>query len=111
MNFIVVGCGRVGGMLASLLSTDQHNVTVIEKDPVKFENLATSFSGRRLTVAEVFAEALSKVRTIPQQTERRVINLNSAKKSQRSFPFGPAWPLVRVCGRIGTDLRGLGGGS
>jgi trk system potassium uptake protein TrkA len=60
VNFIVVGCGRVGGMLGSLLSTDQHNVTVMEKDPARFENLAPSFSGRRLSVAEYDAEVFSQ---------------------------------------------------
>ena len=45
MNVIVVGCGRVGSQLATLLSVEGHNVTVIDKDPEAFRRLGTTFNG------------------------------------------------------------------
>lgn len=45
VNVIVVGCGRVGSQLATLLSVDGHNVTVIDKDPDSFRRLGTTFNG------------------------------------------------------------------
>lgn len=45
MNAIVVGCGRVGSQLATLLSIDGHNVTVIDKDSNAFRRLGTAFNG------------------------------------------------------------------
>lgn len=45
MNVIVVGCGRVGSQLATLLSIDGHNVTVIDKDGDSFRRLGTTFNG------------------------------------------------------------------
>lgn len=45
MNVIVVGCGRVGSQLATLLSVDGHNVTVIDKEPDSFRRLGTAFNG------------------------------------------------------------------
>jgi trk system potassium uptake protein len=45
MNVIVVGCGRVGSQLASLLSVDGHNVTVIDKEEDAFRRLGTTFNG------------------------------------------------------------------
>lgn len=45
MNVIVVGCGRVGSQLATLLSVDGHNVTVIDKDAESFRRLGTTFNG------------------------------------------------------------------
>ena len=45
MNVIVVGCGRVGSQLATLLSVDGHNVTVIDKDSGSFRRLGTTFNG------------------------------------------------------------------
>ena len=45
MNVIVVGCGRVGSQLATLLSVDGHNVTVIDKEPDSFKRLGTAFNG------------------------------------------------------------------
>jgi len=45
MYVIVVGCGRVGGQLATLLSTEGHNVVVIDKDPAAFRRLGKAFNG------------------------------------------------------------------
>jgi trk system potassium uptake protein TrkA len=45
MNVIVVGCGRVGSQLATLLSVEGGNVAVIDKDPESFRRLGTTFNG------------------------------------------------------------------
>lgn len=45
MNVIVVGCGRVGSQLATLLSIEGHNVTVIDKSSDAFRRLGTTFNG------------------------------------------------------------------
>lgn len=50
-NVIVVGCGRVGSQLASLLSENGNNVCVIDRDPKAFANLGRNFDG--LTVRGV----------------------------------------------------------
>ena len=48
MNIIVVGCGRVGSHLASLLSEDGHNVSVIDRKPGSFSELGRDFNGRTI---------------------------------------------------------------
>lgn len=45
MNVIVVGCGRVGSQLATLLSVEGHNVVVIDKEADAFKRLGTLFNG------------------------------------------------------------------
>lgn len=45
MNVIVVGCGRVGSQLATLLSIEGHNVAVIDKEPEAFRRLGSAFNG------------------------------------------------------------------
>jgi len=45
MNVIVVGCGRVGSQLATLLSVEGHNVVVIDKEPESFNRLGGGFNG------------------------------------------------------------------
>lgn len=47
MNFIVVGCGRVGLELALLL-TKKHVVTMIDMNPRAFDKLGSSFTGRTI---------------------------------------------------------------
>ena len=44
-NIIVVGCGRVGSQLATLLSDNGNNVCVIDNDEEAFENLGRNFNG------------------------------------------------------------------
>lgn len=44
-NIIVVGCGRVGSQLANMLSENDNNVCVVDKDPDAFANLGRSFNG------------------------------------------------------------------
>jgi len=48
MYVIIVGCGRVGSELAKLLSTEGHNVVVIDKDQRSIERLGGTFNGLTL---------------------------------------------------------------
>ena len=42
---VVIGCGRLGSLLASQLSAQGHSVVVIDKDEDTFDNLSGEFSG------------------------------------------------------------------
>jgi len=48
MYVIIVGCGRVGSELAKLLSTEGHNVVVIDRSSKSFERLGRTFNGMTL---------------------------------------------------------------
>ncbi len=48
MRMIVVGCGRVGVLLTTLLESEQHQVTVIDKDASAFRRLPSTFHGRTI---------------------------------------------------------------
>ncbi len=48
MYVIIVGCGRVGSELAKLLSTEGHNVVVIDINPASFSRLGGTFNGLTL---------------------------------------------------------------
>ncbi|MBO4365683.1 MAG: TrkA family potassium uptake protein [Eggerthellaceae bacterium] len=45
INIIVVGCGRVGSQLANMLSENNNNVCVIDKDAETFSGLGRAFNG------------------------------------------------------------------
>ena len=45
MDIIIVGCGRVGSRLATMLSERGHNVTVIDCDETAFGRLGEAFNG------------------------------------------------------------------
>jgi len=48
VHIIVVGCGRVGSLLAIQLVRDGHNVTVLDKNELAFRNLPAGWGGRAL---------------------------------------------------------------
>src|ERR671936_341914 len=46
MKVLIVGCGRVGGLLAGGLDAEGHEVTIIDENRAQFEkNLPQSFNG------------------------------------------------------------------
>ena len=45
MKVVVMGCGRVGARIASILNHNGHDVSVIDLDPRSFRRLAADFNG------------------------------------------------------------------
>ncbi|HSM54519.1 MAG TPA: TrkA family potassium uptake protein [Candidatus Sulfomarinibacteraceae bacterium] len=45
---IIVGCGRLGAILANRLSKEGHSVVVIDRDADAFRKLSPDFSGYRI---------------------------------------------------------------
>jgi trk system potassium uptake protein TrkA len=45
---VVVGCGRLGSMLANRLSAAGHELVVIDKSEPQFDKLSTEYSGFRV---------------------------------------------------------------
>ncbi len=48
MKVVIMGCGRVGAQLASLLDTEGHKVTILDIDAYSFRRLPPTFSGTAL---------------------------------------------------------------
>lgn len=59
MNLIVIGCGRVGSMLAAIMSADGHNVTVVDRDPEAFKTLSSTFTGSKVVGIEFESKTLT----------------------------------------------------
>ncbi|MGD1119569.1 MAG: TrkA family potassium uptake protein [Dehalococcoidales bacterium] len=60
MKILIMGCGRVGARLASLLDGDGHHVTVLDNDTYSFRRLPPSFGGTALFGNGTDEEALKK---------------------------------------------------
>jgi len=48
MNVIIMGCGRVGEHVSSLMAAEGHGVTVIDYDAAALERLGPNFKGNRI---------------------------------------------------------------
>jgi len=53
MKIVIMGCGRVGAQLASLLDADGHKITVLDVDAHSFRRLPPSFGGTALVGDEI----------------------------------------------------------
>jgi trk system potassium uptake protein len=60
MKVIIMGCGRVGAQLASLLDSGGHQVTVLDLDAYSFRRLPRSFRGTALLGNGIDDEALKR---------------------------------------------------
>ncbi len=60
MKVVIMGCGRVGAQLATLLEADGHTVTVLDKNASSFHRLPSNFSGTALLGNGVDEEALRR---------------------------------------------------
>jgi trk system potassium uptake protein TrkA len=60
MKVIIMGCGRVGAQLASLLDAEGHQVTVLDNDTYSFRRLPSSFNGNALFGNGIDEESLRK---------------------------------------------------
>ncbi len=60
MNILIMGCGRVGARLATLLDEDGHKVTILDNDTYSFRRLPASFGGTALFGNGIDEESLKK---------------------------------------------------
>ncbi|HTY81619.1 MAG TPA: TrkA family potassium uptake protein [Dehalococcoidales bacterium] len=60
MKILIMGCGRVGARLASMLDKGGHEVTIMDIDTYSFRRLPPSFGGTALFGNGIDQEALKK---------------------------------------------------
>ncbi len=49
MHIVILGCGRVGSLIAHILEDQGHSVAVIDQDPEAFRKLRSGFKGIKVT--------------------------------------------------------------
>lgn len=87
---IVVGCGRVGSILANRLSKNGHPVVVIDRYNSTFKDLSAEFSGFRIegdaTQLAILRQAkLEKADVFIATTHKDNVNLMVAQIAKRIF--------------------------
>ena len=60
MHVVILGCGRVGAMLASLLEAEGNTVGIIDRDPEAFRRLRTGFRGKTILGIGIDEDVLRK---------------------------------------------------
>ncbi len=60
MKVVIMGCGRVGARLATLLDIEGHSVTILDTDDYSFRRLPPDFGGTALVGSGVAQESLKQ---------------------------------------------------
>jgi trk system potassium uptake protein TrkA len=60
MKVVIVGCGRVGALIAETLDADRHDVLVIDTETLAFDRLPPSFAGRAIRADGTDEDALRR---------------------------------------------------
>jgi trk system potassium uptake protein TrkA len=61
MKIIIMGCGRVGAELATLLDREGHDVTVLDLTASAFARLPTNFGGRTVVGNGIDIDVLRRI--------------------------------------------------
>ena len=60
MHIVILGCGRVGSTLASILESEGHSVAVIDRDQEAFRRLGRGFKGKTILGIGIDEDVLRK---------------------------------------------------
>lgn len=60
MNVIVMGCGRLGSRIATILDQEGHHVTVLDSNEAAFKRLPSGFKGDRVVGNAMDASTLER---------------------------------------------------
>ena len=112
MKVVIMGCGRVGAMLASFLDKDGHEVTVLDIQPSSFRRLPGDFRGKKVVGNGIDQDVLARIGVreadafvaVTQGDNRNVMATQMAKHL-----FGVPRALCRIYDPIREEIyRGLG---
>lgn len=60
MRIVILGCGRVGGRLASLLDAEGHDVTIVDTNPESFRRIDAEFKGNAIVGTGIDEDVLRR---------------------------------------------------
>jgi len=112
MKIVIMGCGRVGAALATMLDSDGHEVTVLDLRVDAFKRLPSDFKGRKHAGNGIDQDVLARIGVgqadafvaVTQGDNRNVMATQMAKHL-----FGVRRTLCRIYDPIREEIyNGLG---
>jgi len=107
MRALILGCGRVGTMLALRLAGEKWDVTVVDGNPDAFVALGDRFSGRRISGRIMDEETLRTAGLdgadlVAILTSDDIVNLMVAQLARNKFQTGRVLVRVRDANKAGA---------
>lgn len=99
MRVMIIGCGRVGSVLANRLDEAGHQVIVLDRNQQAFRRLSENFSGERIVgngLVEEFVRPTLQEKTdiLFAMTDKDNVNLMIAQRVKLSFQVGQVIAVV-----------------
>ena len=99
MKVMIIGCGRVGSVLANRLDEEGHQVVVLDRNQQAFRRLSEKFSGNRIVgngLVEEFVRPTLQEKTdiFFAVTDKDNVNLMIAQRVKRHFDLGRVIAVV-----------------
>ncbi len=99
MKVMIVGCGRVGSVLANRLDEAGHRVIVLDRNQQAFRRLSEKFSGERIVgngLVDEFVRPTLQEKTdmFFAMTDKDNVNLLIAQRVKRHFDLGRVVAVV-----------------
>jgi len=93
MRVMIIGCGRVGSLLANRLDEAGHQVIVLDRNQQAFRRLSEKFSGERIVGTGLVEEFLhptlqEKTDILFVMTDKDNINLMIGQAVKKKFQVG-----------------------
>ncbi len=93
MRVLIIGCGRVGSVLANRLDEEGHQVVVLDRDQQAFRRLSHKFSGQRIVgngLIEEFVHPALREKTdlVFVSTDKDNINLMIGQRMKKGARVG-----------------------
>ncbi len=112
MKVVIMGCGRVGAELATVLDQEGHEVTILDREPYAFRRLPPGYGGRREVGNGIDQDVLARIGVgeadafvaVTQGDNRNVMAAQMAKHI-----FGVSKVVCRIYDPIREEIyHGLG---
>ena len=88
MRICVLGCGRMGALIANTMAGEGHEVTVVDKNADAFKRLSSDFTGHKIvgngleksTLAKAHLETMDAFVATTNYDTRNILGATIAKK-------------------------------
>jgi trk system potassium uptake protein TrkA len=99
MRVMIIGCGRIGSVLANRLDEEGHQVVVLDRDQQAFRRLSEKFSGGRIVgngLIEEFVRPTLKEKTdlLFVSTDKDNVNLMISQRVKKNVQVGRVITVV-----------------
>ena len=99
MRVMIIGCGRVGSVLANRLDEEGHQVVVLDRDQQAFRRLSEKFSGERIVgngLIEEFVRPTLQEKTdlLFVSTDKDNVNLMISQRVKKNVQVGRVISVV-----------------